>query len=285
VKEVHLTPITEHRFNTSTITINYAEAPSDGRPIVLLHGATSNWQSILSPLFPSLEDRWHVYALDHRGHGKSGRSGDYRMSDYTQDTVDFLQGVVKEPAVLLGHSLGGLIAMNTAAQSPALVRALILEDPAMVEYTHGPGDIPAFTYFRGVYETLNNAQSVDDILKWLRSIQPPGTPDSALLPWAETLSNLDPEVLSTILNRRITDKNTLENTLDHITCPTLLIQADPNVGATTDDRHVAMMQAHIHDLTAVQIKGSSHNIHESHLSALIQHITTFLDRLESTRID
>ena len=62
----------EQPFDTGRVTINYAEGPASGPPLVLLHGIISRWQYFL-PIIPNLSIRWHIYALDFRGHGKSGR--------------------------------------------------------------------------------------------------------------------------------------------------------------------------------------------------------------------
>jgi len=62
----------ERTFDTGEVILNYAEGPASGPPLVLLHGFTGRWQGFL-PLLPALSLRWHVYAPDYRGHGKSGR--------------------------------------------------------------------------------------------------------------------------------------------------------------------------------------------------------------------
>ena len=68
----------ERTFDANGVAINYAEGPPSGPPLVLLHGGGDRWQHFL-PILPSLVMRWQVYALDLRGHGKSGRvPGQYR---------------------------------------------------------------------------------------------------------------------------------------------------------------------------------------------------------------
>src|SRR5690554_5537520 len=92
------TTYNEQQFDTGSVKLNYVEASENGLPLVLLHGATAYWQEML-PIIPALAERWHVYALDHRGHGKSGRAaGRYELTDYVADTIAFLDGVVGEAA-------------------------------------------------------------------------------------------------------------------------------------------------------------------------------------------
>jgi pimeloyl-ACP methyl ester carboxylesterase len=63
--------LTEHCFHTGVVTLNYAEGEASGPPLVLLHGGSARWQSVL-PLIPEFSHQWQVYAPDLRGHGQSG---------------------------------------------------------------------------------------------------------------------------------------------------------------------------------------------------------------------
>jgi len=54
----------------------------------------------------------------------------YRLEDFTEDTVEFVRQL-NAPAVLVGHSIGGVIALMAAARCPEKVKALIIEDPTL----------------------------------------------------------------------------------------------------------------------------------------------------------
>ena len=93
----------EQTFDTGTVTINYAERPPSGSPLVLLHGGGRRWQGFL-PILPALTMRWHVFALDLRGHGKSGHMpGQYRPEHYAADVATFLARTFTQPVSLFGH--------------------------------------------------------------------------------------------------------------------------------------------------------------------------------------
>ena len=95
--------------------LNYAESPPNGPPLLLLHGLTFRWQSF-SALIPELSKRWHVFALDLRGHGKSDHNfPKYRYGDFVNDTVEFVTECVGQPAVIFGHSLGAAVGFAAAA--------------------------------------------------------------------------------------------------------------------------------------------------------------------------
>ncbi len=78
-----------------------------------------------------------VWALDHRGHGRSeGRRGDCRSLNEFVEDLDRLKQRVREqtpslPLLLIGHSLGGLIALAYAAQHPKEIRAVAVSSPAL----------------------------------------------------------------------------------------------------------------------------------------------------------
>src|SRR4051794_14593788 len=103
----------------------------DRAPLLFLHGlsgARTTWASIT----PRFADKHRIVSVDHRGHGDSAHvPGTYTLDHYTADTVAFCEAVVTEPSVVIGHSLGGVIAFNLARTRPDLVRGVFLEDPPL----------------------------------------------------------------------------------------------------------------------------------------------------------
>jgi pimeloyl-ACP methyl ester carboxylesterase len=101
-------------FDTGEVRLDYIEGPQAGPPLVLLHGATGNHGS-WSALFPDLAEHWHIFALDLRGHGQSGWAAGaqagpqgYHILRFVHDITAFLHKRVESPAVLVGHSWGGV---------------------------------------------------------------------------------------------------------------------------------------------------------------------------------
>src|SRR5438067_110802 len=109
--------LTERAFDAGAVSLNYAEGPPSGPPLVLLHGGGLRWQSFL-PVLPLLGWRSHIYALDLRGHGRSGHvTRAYGHTDHGGEVIRFLHEVVREPAGLLGLSLGAIVAVEVAAEA------------------------------------------------------------------------------------------------------------------------------------------------------------------------
>ncbi len=107
--------------------------------VVISHGLgehSDRYQNIMSALGGAGVS---FYALDHRGHGKSGgkRGHVERFMKYVDDLKMLINTVVKKenkgvPIILLGHSMGGLIAMRYALEYPRDLHGLILSAPALV---------------------------------------------------------------------------------------------------------------------------------------------------------
>jgi pimeloyl-ACP methyl ester carboxylesterase len=99
-----------------------------GPPLVLVHG-TSGSSARWKPVLTRLEEHFSVYALDRRGYGASGDGSDYALEREIEDVVAVFDSL-SEPAHLLGHSFGALVALEAALQLPNLSK-LVLYEPGM----------------------------------------------------------------------------------------------------------------------------------------------------------
>jgi pimeloyl-ACP methyl ester carboxylesterase len=109
------------------VRLHYAEQGNPaGQPIILLHGYTDSWFSF-SRVLPSLDARYHVYALDLRGHGDSERpASGYKLSDFATDVLAFMDEKGMKRATIVGHSMGSFIAQQLAILAPERVERLVL---------------------------------------------------------------------------------------------------------------------------------------------------------------
>jgi pimeloyl-ACP methyl ester carboxylesterase len=109
-------------------TLAYQAIGDPGAPaMVLLHGLGddgNDWDVVL----PAFAAKHRVYALDLRGHGRSSHPGRYSFELMRDDVVGFLKTVGVKPCVLIGHSMGGTMAILLAEAAPYLLTHLILED-------------------------------------------------------------------------------------------------------------------------------------------------------------
>lgn len=97
-----------------------------GPLIVLIHGITGSSAQWI-PVMDLLRDRYTLLAPDLLGHGESAKPrGDYSLGAYASGIRDLLVGLEAEPATVVGHSLGGGIAMQLAYQFPERCGRLVL---------------------------------------------------------------------------------------------------------------------------------------------------------------
>jgi pimeloyl-ACP methyl ester carboxylesterase len=111
----------------------YRAGPRNGKPVVLVHGlgkaAARDWSKVI----PALAERYAVYALDLPGFGHSDKGNHhYSPQNYARALRWVLREHVKQPFALVGHSMGGAVALAYAAAYPEQVGRLVLVDAAGV---------------------------------------------------------------------------------------------------------------------------------------------------------
>ncbi|HEY3108425.1 MAG TPA: alpha/beta hydrolase [Chloroflexota bacterium] len=270
----------EHNFDAGPVSINYvAEGREDGRPIVFLHGVTGRWQTWL-PVMTAFAADWRLYALDFRGHGRSGRvPGAYRAVDYAADVVAFLRRRVEQPAVLVGHSLGAIVSIAVAADAPEAVRAVVLEDPPLGAFDDQDiaerSERPAFTAMRD----LAAAGLPREQLFAALAEREPGVDAAALGARTLTLGQMDPDVLTAILENRARDGYELAARLRRIAGPVLLQQGNVDLGAAVDDARVARARSLLASCTFEHFPDVGHGIHNLQPFAFCRSVRAFLDSL------
>ncbi|HEY1574682.1 MAG TPA: alpha/beta hydrolase [Pseudonocardiaceae bacterium] len=96
-------------------------------PMVLLH-ALGDSRADWAPVSARFAARYRVYAVDLRGHGDSDRPGVYSFDAMSADTVALLDALGLTGVVLVGHSMGGVVAYRVTVARPDLVARIVVED-------------------------------------------------------------------------------------------------------------------------------------------------------------
>ncbi|KMZ70098.1 Hydrolase, alpha/beta fold family protein [Zostera marina] len=235
--------------------IHYVEQGTGGPPVILIHGfgaSAYHWRYNI----PELAKSHKVYALDLLGFGWSDKAlVEYDAMIWRDQVTDFLKEIVKEPAVLVGNSLGGFTALIAASELPSdQIQGVVLinsagqfgdqrkqnqekdgEDPPLVKYIVQPLKNIFQRIFLGflfwqakqpsriesvLKSVYINSSNVDDYL--VDSImKPAGDPNAG-------------EVYYRLMSRFMSNqsKYTLNSVLQKLTCPLLLLwgDLDPWVG-------------------------------------------------------
>ena len=209
------------------VTRNNVVVSGTGRPIVFAHGFGCS-QDMWRLVVPHFADDHQIVVFDHVGAGKSDlaayRPGKYDSLDgYAGDLVEILDELDLHDAVVVGHSVGGIIGMLAANRSPR-VGALVLVGPS-------PRYIDAGDYIGGFSQP-----DIDDLLDgldanyfgWSKAIAPVmmGNPDRPELSAEldESFCRTDPTIARHFA--RVTFLSDNRRDLDAVTVPTLVLQSE-----------------------------------------------------------
>lgn len=142
--------------------LNYKQF-GQGEPIIILHGlfgTLDNWQTIAK----QLSENYMVFIVDQRNHGKSPHSDEFSYKIMAEDLKEFMFQHHIYEATIIGHSMGGKVAMRFALDYPDMVTKLIVVDIAPKKYKGGHE-----TIFEAMFEldldNLKDRKSIDEALK------------------------------------------------------------------------------------------------------------------------
>lgn len=281
--------IQSHTFEHAGVAFHYAESQGAGLPLVILHGITGSHAEFLHTM-PDLT-RWsHVYAFDMRGHGRSGwpADGRYEIADYTGDVVAFLKQVVGQSVILLGHSLGGMVATWLAAHHPELLAGVILEDAGLYITAESRFQQSWFyPYFEAMRTFLpqyhaNGAHleemvayvgdsAVDDGRTWLDVVGPEAVHERAL-----QLHQVDPRVLTPLFEDRLFSKTDPDTLLAKMRGPVHILAAQPEFGSALTPEDIERMRAIQPQATATVVKGAGHDVHLDRPQDFVRDVARFI---------
>lgn len=260
----------------------------DARPVLALHGWLDNAASF-AWLGPGLGEKRPCIAVDLPGHGLSDHrppGAAYTLIDSVQDLADLITRHFTRAPILVGHSLGGIIASLFAAAMPERVHALVLID-SLGPYVSAEEEAPK-RLRRGLKAALKAERG---------SLPAYASPEEAIRARQEGPLALSPEAARLIVtrnlrpceggwtwrtDRRLRDPSPLmlserqvQGFLGGIEAPTLLIRGDP--GMLPRDERMKARAACIRGLREVTVSGSHHCHLDGDLDAILETIEAFLE--------
>lgn len=124
------------------VELEYVEQGNpNGIPVVMLHGITDSWHSYETTL-PYLPGNFHVFAITQRGHGNSQKNAKgYSPKEFAGDVAAFIEQKKLGAIVVVGHSMGGVVAQQFVLDYPKLTKAVVIicSDPAIAKNPVMPG--------------------------------------------------------------------------------------------------------------------------------------------------
>jgi pimeloyl-ACP methyl ester carboxylesterase len=246
--------LTSHTVTLGTgVDLHYVEkGRGKGHVVIFLHGYTDSWRSFERDL-PLVSDKFHLYALDQRGHGESSKPACcYAQPDFAADVVAFMDALKIRKATIVGHSMGSFIAQTVALNRPDRVERLVLIGSAP---TSAGNEVVL-----GLNEAVRALADPIDPL-FVREFQagtfyspiPPEFLDTAV---AESLK-VPASVWKQALEGLLAEDHSAR--LSQIQVPTLILFGDHDGIFTLEDQQT--LDARIPDSTFVLYAGTGHGLH------------------------
>lgn len=260
------------------VRLHITRTGGDKPPLVLAHGVTDDglcW----TPVARAFEAERDVIMVDARGHGRS-TAPEHGYDPLTQgrDLAGVITALGLNKPPVLGHSMGAASTLGLAAQRPDLPGAILLEDPPSWWQTPKADDPATAERLRGMRQWLEGlkAQTREALIAQER-INSPRWSDDELGPWADSKLRVSQNV-TRIFEERFLETLGWPGALKVVTCPALLIKADPTLGAIVTDEAAAELVATIPHLAVVTIAGAGHSIHRDAFADYVAAVRAFLAR-------
>jgi len=261
------------RLSVRHLSLHYLDwGVPENPPLLLIHGgsAHAHWWDHIAREFA--QDH-HVIALDLRGHGESNwvKPPAYDVDDYVEDVAVVIRQLQLSPCVLIGHSLGGLIAITYAIRHGATLSALVIVDM-------GPRLRPNRRLQLLSRVSTPIFADEEDLFRRFRLL-----PEKT---WAapELLRHIARHSARALNDGRLTLKvdratfarqpHDVSAELSHISCPALLIRGGES--QTLSPEIVQEMEARLPCLQTVEIPGAGHHVFLDKPAAFLEAVRKFL---------
>lgn len=143
--------------------LHYKQYGADKPAIFILHGIfgmLDNWHNIAR----QLSDNYTVFTIDARNHGQSPHDMAMGYVEMAKDIIELADDLSIERFILMGHSMGGKTAMQTADLFPERIEKLIVVDIAPKAYS--PGHLTYFKAFEEInWQSLESRKAIDEALE------------------------------------------------------------------------------------------------------------------------
>lgn len=245
-------------------------------PLVLAHGVSDDglcWTPVAAALAPAYD----VIMVDARGHGRSeAPPSGYGPLDQAADLAGAIAALELDKPVVIGHSMGAITTLTLAGAYPDLPRAIVLEDP--------PGwwlPDPLLTSERALHMRAWIAglkrKSREGLIAEQRAVTPHWS-EAELGPWADAKLRVSEHVLE-VFNPAIPYQVDWPSLLRCVTCPALLMTADPALGAILTPDGAAALQALVPQLRVAHVSGAGHNIRRDQFERFLARVRAFLTEI------
>lgn len=261
---------------TNGLKLHYTRTGGAKPPFILTHGFSDDglcW----TPVAEVLAADYDVIMLDARGHGLSdGPEEGYGSLDHAADVAGVINKLGLEKPLVLGHSMGAATALALAGTYPDLPGAILLEDPPAWWMAAASTPMPADRRRRfGGWIVELKRKTAAEMIEAQRA-QSPQWSEAELEPWAMSKVRLSFNVLTAEPSAPVDWPNVVAN----ITCPVLLITADPELGGIVTPEGAAELQRILPQTQVQHIGGAGHSIRREQYARYMTVVQAFLGEVK-----
>ncbi|NJN27134.1 MAG: alpha/beta fold hydrolase [Cyclobacteriaceae bacterium] len=251
----------------------YHKTYGEGEPFIILHGlfgSSDNWMSV-AKLLPK---KYHIVLADLRNHGESPHSDQWNYKLMAQDVRDLANELGVEHFHLMGHSMGGKVAMTLAAEFPGILTKLIVADIAPKSYPVRHQKIIDALLSIDLKHLESRKEAEDKLAVYIHEA---GVRQFLL----KNLSRDSDESYSWKLNLEVINKlleNVGEATIpqETIDTPTLFIRGSHSDYVTDDD--VAEIRKYYANAKVETLGNAGHWLHAERPDAFVETVLDFLEK-------
>jgi pimeloyl-ACP methyl ester carboxylesterase len=255
------------------LRLHYTRTGGAKPPVVLAHGFSDDglcW----TPVAEALEAEYDVIMVDARGHGRSeAPEQGYGSVEQAEDLRGVIAALELQRPPVLGHSMGAATTLVLAGTYPDVPGAILLEDPParwMPGSERSPSN-PEWQARMRTQITEFKRKTREELIAEQRA-KTPGWSEAELGPWADSKLRLSPNVI----NRSGAAEVDWQALLRRITCPALLITADPAQGAIVSEESATALRELVPQLRVAHVPGAGHSIRRDQFGRYIEIVRAFL---------
>ena len=256
------------------IEIEY-EVAGTGEPVLLIHGSVlaEGGKPLMSA--PALADRYQVIRYHRRGYaGSTHPLEPITISEQASDAAGLLRFLGVDTAHVVGHSYGGVVALQAALDAPELVHSLVLEEPALMAVPAAAASLGDLMPMFESYAAGDKAAAIGGFLAWSSGRADYGDLLDATLPGALADAAKDADTLFAVEMPAITEWQMGREEASAITQPTLYVLGSKSLPMFAEG--CAQLQAWLPNIAVASAEGVSHFLHIEDPRPVAAPITSFL---------
>jgi pimeloyl-ACP methyl ester carboxylesterase len=255
-------------------------------PLLLIHGNRDHartWDAVAV----RLKERYCVYAVDLRGHGDSAWSigGQYSLPEFVLDIAMLARELDRDPLTIVGHSLGGAVALNYSGVFPRAVRKVVAIEglgPPVREPTPGSSRMREWVGHMREFDTRRPRQyaSIEDAVRRMREENPHLSEEMAHHLTLHGSRKNEDGTLSWKFDNYVRLRSPYEFNIaeareiwNQIRCPVLLIRGSESWAS---DPEADGKASAFHDYRAELVRDAGHWVHHDQLEAFMEILWAFL---------